>query len=102
MPTELMQRAGTSAQDLLAGQTSPAMRRVFNTLLDGVDALNRQASTLPAHIRDRRFRMECAAIVDLAHRLTQRLRREDPLAERVALRRTDAMHAAIAALRAWA
>ncbi|MCP1241628.1 squalene synthase HpnC [Acetobacter lambici] len=102
MPSELMQQAGTSAQDLLAGRTSPAMRRVFNTLLDGVDALNLQASALPAHIRDQRFRMECAAIVELAHRLTQRLRREDPLAGRVALRRTDVMHAAIAALRAWA
>lgn len=102
MPSELMQQAGTSADDLLAGRTPPAMRRVFNTLLDGVDALNQQASALPAHIRDRRFRMECAAIVELAHRLTHRLRREDPLAGRVALRRTDAMHAVIAALRAWA
>jgi hypothetical protein len=45
--------------------------------------------------------MECAAIVTLAERLTLRLRREDPLAGRVALRRTDALHAAAAALKAW-
>ncbi|ASL39163.1 MULTISPECIES: squalene synthase HpnC [Acetobacter] len=102
IPADMMQRCGTSQQDLLAGSSSPALRRVFNTMLDGVDALNQQASALAAHIRDRRFRMECAAIVELAHCLTRRLRREDPLAGRVALRRADGMHAAIAALRAWA
>ncbi len=66
-----------------------------------MDALNREAATLPGLVRDRRFRMECAAIVSLAHRLTRRLRREDPLAGRVALKRPDLMYAAGAALRAW-
>ena len=101
IPSDMMRQAGTGQDDLRASRTSPAMRRVFNTMLDRVDGLNQQANALVPHIRDRRFRMECAAIVSLAHRLTLRLRREDPLAGRVALRRTDAMHAAIAALRAW-
>ncbi|MFT9257415.1 MAG: squalene synthase HpnC [Acetobacter sp.] len=101
VPAGLMRLAGATQDDLRAGRLSPAMRRVFNTMLDGVDALNRHAAALPAHIHDRRFRMECAAIVTLAERLTLRLRREDPLAGRVALRRTDAMHAAFAALRTW-
>jgi squalene synthase HpnC len=101
MPSDMMALAGVTQDDLLAGRTSPRLRRVFNTLLDGVDDLNTQASALPTHIQDRRFRMECAAIVDLAKRLTLRLRREDPLAGRVALKRADALHAAGAALRAW-
>lgn len=101
LPSDMLALAGASQEDILAGRTSPRLRRVFNTLLDGVDDLNRQASTLPSHIKDRRFRMECAAIVELAKRLTLRLRREDPLAGRVALKRTDAMHAALAALRGW-
>lgn len=101
MPSDMMALAGVTQDDLLAGRTSPRLRRVFNTLLDGVDDLNSQASALPTHIQDRRFRMECAAIVDLAKRLTLRLRREDPLAGRVALKRADALHAAGAALRAW-
>ncbi|OUI94977.1 hypothetical protein HK13_03565 [Acetobacter indonesiensis] len=101
MPSDMMALAGVTQDDLLAGRTSPRLRRVFNTLLDGVDDLNTQASALPTHIQDRRFRMECAAIVELAKRLTMRLRREDPLAGRVALKRADALHAAGAALRAW-
>lgn len=101
MPSDLMAQAGATQEDLLAGRASPALRRVFNTLLDGVDSLNREASVLPGLVRDRRFRMECAAIVSLAHRLTRRLRREDPLAGRVSLKRTDLMHAVGAALRAW-
>lgn len=101
MPEDLMAQAGATQDDLLAGRASPNVRRVFNTLLDGVDALNREAATLPGLVRDRRFRMECAAIVSLAHRLTRRLRREDPLAGRVALKRPDLMYAAGAALRAW-
>ncbi|MCP1231367.1 squalene synthase HpnC [Acetobacter indonesiensis] len=101
MPSDMMALAGVTQDDLLAGRTSPRLRRVFNTLLDCVDDLNTQASALPSHIQDRRFRMECAAIVDLAKRLTLRLRREDPLAGRVALKRADALHAAGAALRAW-
>ncbi|MFT9026634.1 squalene synthase HpnC [Acetobacter indonesiensis] len=101
MPSDMMALAGVTQDDLLAGRTSPRLRRVFNTLLDGVDHLNTQASALPTHIQDRRFRMECAAIVELAKRLTLRLRREDPLAGRVALKRADALHAAGAALRAW-
>ncbi|MCX2561765.1 squalene synthase HpnC [Acetobacter farinalis] len=101
MPSDLMAQAGATQDDLLAGRASSALRRVFNTLLDGVDSLNREATVLPGLVRDRRFRMECAAIVSLAHRLTRRLRREDPLAGRVSLKRTDLMHAAGAALRAW-
>ncbi|MCG0995266.1 squalene synthase HpnC [Acetobacter indonesiensis] len=101
MPSDMMALAGVTQDDLLAGRTSPRLRRVFNILLDGVDDLNTQASALPTHIQDRRFRMECAAIVELAKRLTLRLRREDPLAGRVALKRADALHAAGAALRAW-
>lgn len=101
LPTDMLKLAGASENDLEAGRTTPRLRRVFNTMLDAVDDLNRQASTLPSYMKDRRFRMECAAIVELARRLTMRLRRQDPLAGRVALTKTDAMHALLAALRAW-
>lgn len=101
LPTDMLHQAQASEADLEAGQTSPRLRRVFNNLLDEVDALNRLATTLPDYMKDRRFRMECAAIVELAHRLTRRLRRQDPLAGRVALTKTDATHAVLAALRAW-
>lgn len=101
LPTDMLKLAGASESDLEDGRTPPRLRRVFNNLLDAVDDLNKQATTLPAYMKSRRFRMECAAIVELAHRLTLRLRRQDPLAGRVALTKTDATHAALAALRVW-
>lgn len=101
MPEDLMARAGATQDDLLAGRATPRLRRVFNTLLDNTDELNAQAATLPAYISDRRFRMECAAIVALAQRLTLRLRREDPLAGRVNLKKSDVLHALGAALKVW-
>lgn len=101
MPSDLLRLAGADVSDLEAGRTSPRLRRVFNTLLDGVDVLNRQAASLPGYMKDRRFRMECAAIVALAQRLTLRLRRQDPLASRVALTKPDVLHAGLAALRVW-
>ena len=99
IPSEMMQHTGTTEDELRLPCTSPAMRNVFDAMLDHVDILNKEASSLTSYIQDRRFRMECAAIVCLAQRLTLRLRKEDPLAQRVKLHKTDATYAAAAALR---
>ena len=69
------------------------LRRVFDGLLDQVDALNRAAVDLPRLTRSRRLRLETAVIVGLAHRLARRLRRGDPLARRVRLTKGDARQA---------
>ena len=50
-----------------------------------ITEVNAVAKTLPPMIADRRMRMEAAVIVEVAHRLSTRLRRGDPLAERVEL-----------------
>ncbi|MEJ0046169.1 MAG: hypothetical protein WDN04_08660 [Rhodospirillales bacterium] len=50
-------------------------------------------------VRDRRLRLECAVITGLARRLTGRLGRQDPVASRVSLSRTDAAFSMISALR---
>ena len=99
IPSDMMQQAGTTQEELRLSHISPAMRRVFHVMLDLVDVLNQKASALMSHIQDRRFRMECAAIVCLAQRLALRLRQEDPLAQRVKLHKIDVAHAAAAALR---
>jgi hypothetical protein len=65
------------------------LRRVLDRCLDGCEALNKQARPLPGFIHDKRFAAEAATILALAHRLTTRLRRGDPLAERVALTKLD-------------
>lgn len=66
-------------------QTSPALRRVFDRLLDNVDGLLDLARPLPKLIRNRRLRLEASVTVAIAERLAQALRRGDPLARAVML-----------------
>ncbi|MEJ0016334.1 MAG: squalene/phytoene synthase family protein [Acetobacteraceae bacterium] len=78
---------------------SPALRTVFDTLLDRVDALNRAAADLPRLTRSRRLRLETAVIVGLARRLTRRLRHGDPVARRIRLTKGDAAASLLGATR---
>jgi hydroxysqualene synthase len=99
LPLDLMAREGASIDDVRAGKTSPALRRVFDALLDRCDALNAEARKLAPLVRDRRMRLESAVIVGLALRLTRRLRHGDPLATRVKLTKSDVLSALFAAMR---
>lgn len=92
---------GIAVEDLRGGAATPAARRVFDALLDRVDALNAIAADLPRLTRDRRLRVETAVIVGLAFRLARRLRQDDPVAQRVKLTKGDAVASAVEALR-WA
>jgi len=89
LPLELMGKAGVAVTELAAGPSSRGMRRVLDSLLDSTDRLIRQATELPGGVRARGLRWESATIVDLARRLSRRLRRGDPLAHRVALSKGD-------------
>jgi farnesyl-diphosphate farnesyltransferase len=86
-------------EELRAPAASARLRRVFDMLLDHVDTLNAAAIDLPRLTRSRRLRLETAVIVGLAHRLTRRLRRGDPVARRVRLTKSDAVGSLLAALR---
>lgn len=88
IPADRLAAAGLTADCLAEDRTGPALRRVMDEMLDGVDRLNRLARSLPGRIRDRRMRMEAAVIVEISVRLAARLRREDPLATRVELGRS--------------
>ena len=99
LPADMLAEAEITAGEVLQHRTRPALRHVFNRILDRVDRLLEQAATLPGLVRDRRMRLEAAVIVGLAHRLAARLRVEDPLANRVKLRRDDVRGALGSALR---
>ncbi len=99
LPQDLLARHGAAVQDLRGPAATPGLRRVFDALLDEVEALNRAAATLPRRTRDRRLRVETAVIVGLARRLARRLRHADPVARRVALTKADAGASVLAALR---
>ena len=98
LPQDMLAAAGVDLAAVRADTASTGFRRVLNQLLDATDGLNRDGARLPARVRDRRLRVETAVIAKLAGRLARRLRREDPLAGRVKLRRGDAVASVLQAL----
>ncbi|NWG91994.1 MAG: squalene synthase HpnC [Parvularculaceae bacterium] len=88
--------AGGGVDDLDGATASPALRRVIDRMLDGCDALMVDARRLPFALKSRRLAMESAVIVRLAERLIALLRKGDPLAMRVALKKPDFAIAGIA------
>ncbi len=72
---------------LASSSSSPAFRRVLDRLLDETEELMVRARKLPGEVRDFRMRAESAVIVRLADKLIDLLRRRDPLAMRVKLKK---------------
>lgn len=85
IPSDWLRDAGLTTNALLEPGASPALRRVINRVLDGVNQLNLTADALPRQIADRRLRMEASAIIFISRRLAARLRKRDPIAFRVEL-----------------
>ncbi|QDH17803.1 squalene synthase HpnC [Swingsia samuiensis] len=99
VPSSWMEEEGVTIDDLRLVRSKPGIRRVFDRMLDEVDRLNRQASTLPMLIRNRHMRLEASVIVKLSCLLAQRLRQKDPIQERVALKKADGLKALAYALK---
>jgi hydroxysqualene synthase len=91
LPQALLDHFGASVEDLRLPAETPALRRVFVTLLDRIDRMNHAASELPELVKNVRLRLETAVIHGLSKRLARRLVHNDPLANRVKLRRSDAV-----------
>jgi phytoene/squalene synthetase len=85
LPTEVLARFGSSIEDLDQRAATPGLRAALDHLLDRTAELVREARGLPPHVVSPGLRRETAVIVSLAERLTQRLRRGDPVAGRVKL-----------------
>lgn len=85
VPRDWMAKHGVAETDLKAQGSSAALRQTLDQMLDGVDELLRQAGPLPGAIRSRALAREAGGILVLAERLSQKLRKQDPLAGRVAL-----------------
>ena len=98
LPGNLLAHHRATIEDLHRPAATPALRAVFDALLDRVDELNMLGRDLPRRVRGRRLRLETAMIVGLAHRLAGRLRTGDPIARRVKLTRIDAILAGLGAL----
>ncbi len=80
---------GIGVEALAARASCPGLRRVLDSLLDRTGALVETARGLPRQVVSSGLRWESAVIVELAARLLRLLRRGDPLAVRVKLRKSD-------------
>jgi phytoene/squalene synthetase len=98
LPQALLDHFGASVDDLRRPAETPALRRVFVTLLDRIDRMNHAASELPEIVRNPRLRIETGVIHGLSMRLAKRLVHNDPLAHRVKLHKIDAVMSVLSAL----
>ncbi len=89
LPEKWLAEEGETVQALARPACSPGLRRVLDRLIAGTDELLVTARTLPHRLHSRGLAMESAVIVRLALRLSELLKRGDPLAARVALGKTD-------------
>lgn len=85
LPGAFLRDAGISVDALGEAQAGPGLRRVLDRCLDGVAPLLEAAGGLAPRLKSRRLAVEAGAILALARRIAQRLRRQDPLATRVSL-----------------
>jgi farnesyl-diphosphate farnesyltransferase len=99
LPLDLMEAAGITVAALTMPAASPGLRQVIDGLIDATDRLIDAARALPGGVAARGLRWEAATIVDLAARLSRRLRRGDPLAERVKLGKGDFAAALLTGIR---
>jgi squalene synthase HpnC len=83
LPEPWLREAGGGVEDLALDRATPAVRAVIDRCLDETEVLLRRAERMPRSVRRRGLRIESAFIVNLAWALTRRLRRQDPVAERV-------------------
>jgi hydroxysqualene synthase len=98
LPQALLDHFGVRVSDLLLPAETPALRRVFITLLDRIDRMNHAASELPEIVRNRRLRLETAVIHNLSKRLARRLAHNDPIERRVKLMKTDFVFSGLTSL----
>jgi farnesyl-diphosphate farnesyltransferase len=89
LPLEDLAAERTEVEALTAGVASPGLRAVLDRLLSRTAELLDQARGLPPLVNSRGLRWESAVIIALAERLLRRLRHGDPVATRVALRKSD-------------
>ncbi len=100
LPGDWMAAEAVPDADLARSECSPGLRRVIDRTLGETDVLLDAAAPLPSLIARPGLRAQAATTLTLACRLRGLLGRSDPLAVRVALRRTDFLRAGLVGL--WA
>jgi len=85
LPADWMEKAGVN-DDVLAGDAcTPALRRVLDWTLSGVDGLLADSLSMTVALKSSRLALESAIIIAIARRLRKKLAAADPLAAHVTL-----------------
>ncbi|WP_242182488.1 squalene synthase HpnC [Sphingomonas sp. CARO-RG-8B-R24-01] len=99
LPRDILAQHGARVEDLGGAAATPALRAVIVEMATRTDALLAQSTGFARQIRDRRLAAEVAIIHRLAVSLNARLKRRDPLSQRVHHRAPEALGlAALAAV----
>jgi phytoene synthase len=97
LPVPWMERVG-GEERFFAPDAAATRRPVLDAALDQVDQLLATAETLPSRLSSPRLARQAAATLTCGRMLSRRLRREDPLMQRVSLRPADVARAVGSAL----
>ncbi|WP_096702767.1 squalene synthase HpnC [Magnetospirillum sp. 15-1] len=89
IPRDWLAAQGLTVQVLEGNRSPAALRQVLDQMLDATDGLIELARPLTGRVKDLRMRLQCAVTVRVAEQLSAKLRRGDPLAERVKLGKLD-------------
>ena len=89
LPTRDLLAEGIGVETLAARASCPRLRRVLDGMLNRTETLVTSARSLAPQVVSSGLRWECGVIIELAARLLRRLRRSDPLANRVRLKKSD-------------
>jgi hydroxysqualene synthase len=89
LPMRDLVAEGIGVETLAARASCPRLRRVLDGMLDRTETLVTSARGLTPQVVSSGLRWECGVIIELAARLLRRLRRNDPLANRVRLKKSD-------------
>lgn len=85
LPGDWMRAEGITVDDLDNEVSSEGLRRVLDRTVAATAEVLDRAKPLPSGLKSRRLAMESAAIIAIADRLLDLLRRQDPLGPRVEL-----------------
>lgn len=98
LPTDYIVEAGARIDDLARPGLTPAMRQVLDRVIAPLDTLLADCADLVRQVDDTRIALECQVIRNICVRLTGRLKREDPLADRVVLTKPGAAGLALSGI----
>lgn len=91
LPEDALARHGARAEELRGASASPALLAVIREIAERTASLLDASRPFPSLLRDRRLGLEVAVIQSLAEALVGKLRRRDPLSERVHAGKAEAL-----------